>query len=104
MSDSRYGDFPPKDKAVEYFLEIVSDCRELHPTSSLDKFSDLEYLFKEQGFNGSLIEKLNDAKKIVDSLEPYSTHSQEYFKCFLDLKKSLADIQEEFTKKYKNSS
>lgn len=103
MVDSRYDGFNPKDKAVEYFLEIVSDCRELHPTASLDRFDDLEYLFKQEGFNGNLIGKLDEAKDLINSLSPYSTHSKEYFECFKKLKDHLAKIQEEFSEKYRHS-
>ena len=99
----RYEGFSPKDKAVEYFLEIVSDCRELHPTAALDRFDDLEHLFKQEGFNGDLIGKLNKAKNLLNSLESYNTHSKEYFEQFKKFKNHLAEIQEEFCDKYRYS-
>ncbi len=99
-----YEGFTPKDQAVECFLEIIAKCRELHPSDAEDRFVDLEYLFKSEGFGNGLITKLNEAKKILNSLSPYSTRSPEYLECFRKLKTSLAYIQDEFTEKYKKTA
>ncbi len=99
-----YEGFNPPDQAVEYFLEIIAKCRELHPSDAEDRFSDLEYLFKSEGFGNGLVTKLNEAKKMLNSLSPYSTRSPEYVKCFNKLKESLAYIQEEFVDKYRKTA
>lgn len=99
-----YEGFTPKDQAVECFLEIVAKCRELHPSDAENRFYDLEYLFKSEGFGNGLVTKLNEAKKLVDNLSPYNTRSPEYIKCFNELKKTLAYIQDEFTAKYRKTA
>ena len=99
-----YGNSEPADKAVDYFLGIIEDCRELHPQDAEDKFNNLEFLFKSEGSGKTLVEKLNEAKKILNELKPDNGRCPEYLHCFNRLRYALAEIQEGFSQNYRKTA
>ncbi|MGY4884064.1 MAG: hypothetical protein ACP5NZ_00615 [Nanobdellota archaeon] len=96
-----YNNSGSEENVVDYFLEILEDCRELHPGDAEDKLGKLEFLFKNEGVHKNLLDKLDEAKKILSELGPYHNHCKEYLDCFNKLKLTLSEVQEGVLENYR---
>lgn len=102
--EKEYEMFNKQGEAVDYLLGIMADCRELNPPGAKEKLRDLELLFRTEHAREDLISKLNKANKILEDLPSYIMNHGEYMQCFNKLKRTLAEIQENFSDWYKESA